>query len=178
MPAGSSPLPVLASASVPFTFLLTPPGLLSAYLVLSGLLRVAMAVADAPGGDPLLTLADHFLRERRLRVEQERALARRAALEGPEVPDLLLSGSEAGFPDAEWVVVASRLKPGWEAGAFVVTADRWYKLGPRQDRQQPDGLRAFYPLGPVAATEVIRRAVPYDHPRLSASEASQPFRDG
>lgn len=158
----------ISALSLPTFALLTPLGLFSTYLFASGILRGAMAVAGSPGGDPLLTLADGLvhpvLRER----AREREAAARSLLEGPEVADALVTGAEAGIPEADWVVVASRLKPGWERGVFVVTTDRWWRLGAPRDRRGAEGLRALYPLHAVAAAEVMRRSVYYDHPRLSA----------
>jgi len=55
------------------------------------------------------------------------------------VPDRLVTGPAAGIPDAELVVVASRQKPGWERGVFVITPDAWYRLGEPIDRLQPEG---------------------------------------
>jgi hypothetical protein len=150
----------------------TPLGLACSYLTLSGVVRAVATVADAPMGDPLATIVDGFVHARLVRRAGERTVAARNAREGPAAPDVLLPGAEAGIPAAEWVVVASRLKEGWDVGVFVVTTDRWYRLGPRQDRETPEGLRAFYPLEAVASTEVLRRSVYYDHPRLSALQGA------
>jgi hypothetical protein len=157
-----------------FAFALaTPLGIACTYLVLSGAGRAFAVVAGAPGGDPVLTVLDDVLQRRLRRRGEARVVALRNAREGPAAPDVLVPGAEAGIPSADWVVVASRLKPGWERGVFVVTTHRWYRLGPREDRETPDGLRAFYPLEGVASAEVIRRSVYYDHPRLSALQASE-----
>lgn len=158
----------MSALSLPTFAFFTPLGLLCTYLVLSGIARIAMVLAETPGGDPLLALADGWLHGRRRDRERETAAADRAALEGPEVADVLVPGAEIGFPDAEWVVVASRVKPGWEPGVIVVTTDRWWRIGAVCDRRLREGLRALYPLHAVAAAEVIRRSVYYDHPRLSA----------
>jgi hypothetical protein len=162
----------ISAFSLPTFALLTPLGLFSTYLFVSGIVRAAMVAAGSPGGDPILTLADGMIgRVVRERV-RERAAAGRAALEGPEVADVLVSGPEAGFPEAEWVVISSRLKEGWDRGVFVVTTDRWWRIGAPCDRRSPEGLRAHYPLHAVAAAEVIRRSVYYDHPQLSALGAA------
>ncbi len=152
-----------------FTFaLMTPQGLLASYLVVTGSVRALFAASSSIPGDPLLALADHLYETRRRRTEEERAVAARAAREGPAVPDLLAPGPAAGFPDADWVVIASRLKPGWEKGVFVVTTDRWYRVAEAIDRRTSEGLRHFYALHAVGQAEVIRRSVFYDHPRLRA----------
>ncbi len=148
--------------------LTTPTGLLATYLFLSGALRAVAAVAGEVRGDPLLSLADSLVDTRRKRQAVAQAIAVRAALEGPELPDVLERGEAAGFPDAEWVVIASRLKPGWENGVFVVTQDRWYRILRRIDRPTLDGLKAVYLLGSVGQAEVLRRSVAYEHPQLSA----------
>jgi hypothetical protein len=158
----------MSALSLPTFAFFTPLGLLCTYLVLSGIARVAMVLAETPGGDPLLALADGWLHGRRRERAREAAAAERAALEGPEVADVLAPGADLGLPDAEWVVVASRVKPGWEPGVIVVTTDRWWRIGAVSDRRLRDGLRALYPLHAVAAVEVIRRSVYYDHPQLSA----------
>lgn len=158
------------SAFSPFTFaLLTPKGLLATYLVVTGSVRALFAATSTIPGDPLLALADRLYQEHRLRSAEERAAAEREAREGPAMPDLLETGPAAGFPEADWVVVASRVKPGWDKGVFVVTADRWYRIADSFDRRTPEGLRRFYVLHAVGQAEVIRRSVFYDHPQLSAS---------
>ena len=161
----------VSALSLPTFALLTPLGLFSSYLFVSGIVRAAMVAAGSPGGDPILTLADGVIGPMVRERARERAVAERAALEGPEVADVLALGADLGFPDAEWVVIASRLKPGWECGVFVVTTDRWWRIGAACDRRLAGGLRALYPLHAVAAAEVIRRSVYYDHPQLSALEA-------
>ncbi|HET7294228.1 MAG TPA: hypothetical protein VFM88_17525 [Vicinamibacteria bacterium] len=152
-----------------FTFaLLTPQGLVASYLVITGSARALFAASSGVPGDPLLALADHVYLARRRRSAEEQAIAERQAREGAAVPDVLETGPTAGFPDADWVVIASRLKPGWEKGVFVVTTDRWYRIADGVDRRTPDGLRRFYVLHAVGQAEVIRRSVFYDHPQLSA----------
>jgi hypothetical protein len=150
----------------------TPVGLVSSYLAASGAARVAMFLAGRAGGDPLLAIGGFVIRRALRRRAEERTVALRNAQEGPEVADVLVTGEAVGMPWAEWVVIASRLKVGWEPGVFVVTTLRWYRLGVREDRLTPDGLRAFYPLLGVASADVLRRSVYYDHPHLSALQAA------
>ena len=152
----------------PVAFLFfTPLGLLSAYLLVTGWFRAVSAYVDDARGDPVLTVADAAARRIWTRSRARRAQRNREALEGPEVPDRLVSGRAAGFPDADFVVVASRRKPDWQVGAFVVTADKWFRLGTPVDRQMPVGLRTLYPLTEITANEVLRRGVPYDLPSVS-----------
>ncbi|MBM3819362.1 MAG: hypothetical protein FJW14_10160 [Acidimicrobiia bacterium] len=152
----------------PIAFLLfTPAGLLSAYFMVTGLFRAVSAYVDDARGDPVLTAIDALVRRSRTRARTRREREAREALEGPEVRDRLVTGSAAGFPEADFVVVASRRKPDWEPGAFIITAEKWYRLGEPAERQMPGGLRTFYPLTEITDHEVLRRGVPYELPPLS-----------
>ena len=162
-------IPFVSSVLGLFAFALTPLGFVAAYLVTSGLVRALGSATGQPAGDPLLTLVDGWYGKRRARDEAEKARLERNALEGPELPDELVVAPEAGFPEADWVVVASRLKAGWEKGVFVVTPDRWYRLDDAFDRHTRDGLRRFYVLIAAGQAEVIRRSVFYERPRAAAS---------
>ncbi len=150
-----------------FTFaFFTPLGLLCTYLGVTGAVRAISVVCDDPRGDPIVSGVDFVARRVRQTVARRRARRVRAKLEGPEVPDRLLSGAAAGFPDADFVVVASRRKPDWEAGVFVVTHDKWYRLGTPVERQMAGGLRTLSPLTALRTQEVLRRGVPYQLPPL------------
>lgn len=165
-PAANPGTPFVSSLLALFAFLFTPSGFVAAYLVGSGLIRALGCATEQPAGDPLLTLADHWYEGRRGRIEAEQARAARIAAEGPEMPDELVPGPAAGFPEADWVVISSRLKPGWDKGVFVITADRWYRIVEGLDRRTLEGLRRFYVLRTVGQAEVIRRSVFYAHPQL------------
>lgn len=154
--------------------LLTPLGWLAGYLFVSGFVRIVRVVIGDAGGDPLLSLVDGFLHRRAERQARARAVANRERWEGPEVPDVVRRGLDVGWLDVPLVVVASRLKPGWEKGVTVVTPGGWFQLGAREDRHLPEGLRALYPLQPMAAAEVLRRSVSYDHPALSGPTVEDP----
>lgn len=156
----------------PFGFaLFTPLGLLSTYLCLTGVLRASSAwLVDDPRGDPLLTAIDATARRLVVRVSTARTRRARERLEGPEVPDHLVTGVWAGLPQADFVVLASRRKPGWEAGVFVITADTWYRLGRPFDMPLPAGLRTAYPLTKIETVEVLRKGVPYELPPVSGSD--------
>ena len=147
-------------------FLFTPVGVLSIYLFVTGWLRTVSAYVDDARGDPVLSTIDAVVRRTRERSRIHRQREARERLEGPEVPDRVVTGTAAGLPEADLVVVASRRKPEWEPGTFVITADKWFKLGTPVDRQMPGGLRTLYPLTEITAHEVLRRGVPYDLPRL------------
>ena len=152
----------------PFTYaLLTPTGLITFYLALSGYFRIATWYVEQPQGDLLLTLVDSAAAKRRRVAAAEHTRAEREALEGPQVPDRLITGRTAGIPDAELVVVSSRRKPGWEAGVFVITSETWYRVGQPVERVLPGGLRTLYPLTEIRDLEARRKSVEYELPPLS-----------
>lgn len=159
--------PAAIAMLTPLEFaLLTPLGLLASYLALSGIARGVGCVTGEPFGDPLLTAVDSGVR--RLVGGTRDAQHRRTRLrrEGVEVPDRLYPADWAGVADADFVVVASRRKPEWEAGTFVITSDKWYKLGVPFELDLPDGLRTIYPLKEQTLNEVMRRSVSYELPPL------------
>lgn len=148
-----------------FTFLfLTPTGLLTLYLLGSGAVRAAGAWFEDPVGDPILTAIDAAVTGGRDRGRRERSRRRRDALEGPEVPDRLVSPSAAGLPGCDLVIVASRVKPGWEKGVTVFTADAAYRIGEPVERTIAGRLRTLYPLTEHKDFEAIRKSVYYDLP--------------
>jgi len=156
----------------PFAFaLFTPLGLVSSYLCLTGVVRASSAwLVDDPRGDPLLTALDAMARGLVACVSTTRTRRARERLEGPEEPDRLVTGAWAGLPQVDFVVLASRRKPGWEAGVFVITADKWYRLGQPFDMPLPAGLRTAYPLTKIDTLEVLRKGVPYELPPLSGGD--------
>ncbi len=106
-----------------FTFLLlTPKGWLTMYLSGTGGFRMAAAWFDDPVGDPVLTGLDQLLCRRRERRTIRDARETRAALEGPETPDRIVSAEKADIPGCDFVIVSARRKPGWERGGVVYTA--------------------------------------------------------
>lgn len=117
----------------------------------------------------MLTLVDSIISTLRRKAAARRDVRAREALEGPEVPDRLVTGRAAGLPDADFVVVASRRKPGWERGVFVITPDLWYRLGAPTERRLHAGLRTLYPLTEIRDLEVVRKSVEYALPPLSGS---------
>jgi hypothetical protein len=169
--AGGEPITTMAPqllslASVVGFILFTPTGLLSTYLILSGLLRVAAVVVDQAVGDPLLTGLDAGVRSIRTRRRGRLAARRRAREEGPATADRLFTGEDSGLPGVDLVVLAARRKPDWTAGTIVLTPDGWYRLGEPFDARLPYGLRTVYPLTRLETTEVLRKAVQYDLPPL------------
>lgn len=146
------------------SFALTPLGLLSVYLFVSGFTRVLSVWTDDARGDPLLSVADAAVaaafHRRRRRIDLET----RERREGVEVEDRVTTGASAGIAAAELVVVASRRKPGWDAGTIVITADGWFRLGRPEERETPNGLRTLYPLTEVRDLEAVRKSVEYAFP--------------
>jgi hypothetical protein len=69
------------------------------------------------------------------------------------------------------VVIASRQKPGWTSGTFVITKDAWYRLGEPFEFRSPEGLRTAYTLTALQTTEVLRRGIRYDLPPLDTPPA-------
>jgi len=107
-------------------------------------------------------------------LRQWYARAARARLEGEERPDMLQTGEWAGV-DADYVVLASRRKPEWTAGAIILTSSDWYKLGVPFDIETPAGLRTAYPLKKMEAVEVVRRGIEYELPRLAPQKMRRPL---
>jgi hypothetical protein len=167
-PAGAMPGSYAVSMfALPGFLFFTPLGWLTLYLFFSGLVRSIACAAGEAHGDPLIGLVDHVATTRLGRRRQRIAAATRAAREGPAVADVLLTGREGGAPEAAYVLVASRVKDGWERGTFVITPDAWYRLGDPFDRRFADGLRRVYPLIVPGEAEAIRRQVRYELPPLS-----------
>jgi len=88
------------------------------------------------------------------------------------VPDRLVTGESAGLT-ADYVVIASRRKPEWEAGAIILTSTDWYRLGAPIDAEMENGLRTLYPLTKLDAVEVVRRGIQYELPRLSTRRSTR-----
>ena len=158
-----------------FIYLLsTPRGLLSSYLVVTGLLRAIAASVDDPFGDPLLSGADWATVTLFQKNRDERRQIARTRLEGEDAPDVLHTGDWAGLPDADYVVLAARRKEEWHAGAIILTSRDWYTLGVPFDIPTPGGLRTAYPLKKMATVEVVRRGIHYELPRLRTGRSPRP----
>jgi hypothetical protein len=163
-PAHHGKPPLLGLSDVAWlTFVfLTPLGLISTYLVVTGACRAIAAGFDDPLGDPLLTGISAAWCAARDRRAARRAAESRRALEVPEVPDRIVSGPQAGFPSVDIVVVSSRLKQGWTAGTVMDTGEGFYRIGVPVERIVADRLRTLYPLTRHPDVEVIRRSVRYE----------------
>jgi hypothetical protein len=157
----------------------TPTGWIAMYLIGSGVVRAAGSAFDDATGDPLLTGLDALVSAARRRARSTSARRARERLEGPETPDILFTGERAGVSDADYVVIASRRKPDWTAGTFIITSDKWYTLGQPFDLELPQGLRTAYPLTEQKVCEVLRRGIAYELPRLvGGRKRSQNPEDG
>jgi hypothetical protein len=160
-----------------FTFLFfTPTGLVTLYLLGSGAARAGGAWFDDPIGDPMLTGIDYAVAGGRDRHRRDARRRRREALEGPEVPDRVVTPAAAGLPGCDVVIVASRLKPGWENGVTVFTANAAYRIGQPVERTVAGRLRTLYPLSEHTDFEAVRKSVIYDLPR-PASDVRGPTSD-
>jgi hypothetical protein len=150
-----------------FTFFLTPAGWLTMYLVGTGTLRGAAAWFGDPVGDPVLAGIDEILWRTSARARTRRARSERDALEGPEIPDRVVTGAAAGIPGCDIVVVSSRRKEGWERGTAVFAKEACYRIGEPVERTIAGRLRTLYPLTEHRDLEAIRRSVQYDMPTSS-----------
>ena len=169
------PLPSALSGLAIFTFvLLTPAGWVSSYLTVSGLVRVVGSQVDDPHGDLLLTLADAGIRRARKGAARRAEIDNRHLLEGPRVQDRIAHGAEFDLPQADLVVVASRLKDGWEPGAVVLSDRGAFRILEVKDRTIGGRLRRLYALARHEDLEVFRRTVSYEFPaaRRSAPAAA------
>jgi hypothetical protein len=159
--------PVAISIFTLFAFLfLTPLGLVTTYLITTGALRAVSAMVDDPRGDPMLSAAHWGATALMARMKRDARRRARERLEGPDVPDRLVTGESAGLT-SDYVVIASRRKPEWEAGAIILTSTDWYRLGAPIDADMENGLRTLYPLTKLDAVEVVRRGIQYELPPLS-----------
>jgi hypothetical protein len=157
----------LSMLTLPAYLFFTPRGLVTLYVGGTGLFRCLAFAAGEPRGDPLVAGLDAALRRLRARRKARGEAATREAQEGPQVPDVLLSGRDGGAPEAVYALIASRRKPGWSEGTFVLDGEARYRIGRPFDRRYPGGLRTVYPLVEVAQAEVMRRIVRHALPQRS-----------
>jgi hypothetical protein len=163
-----SAVPTALGIFAPISFALaTPIGLLATYLVLTNFFRIVEWYIGEPGGDPVLTAIDALGRRLFGRHQVKSAQRERTRLEGTAEPDRRYDGQWAGLPDAAFVIVAARRKPGWTKGTWIITNDGWFTLGEPFDRPMPQGVRTIYPLMEQGNTlDVLRKGVSYELPPL------------
>ena len=154
-----------------FTFLLlTPTGWVTLYLIGSGGVRAGAGWFDDPVGDPILTGIDYLVGASRDRGQARSGQRTRKALEGPEIPDRVVSSAKAEIPGCDLVIVSSRRKPGWERGVVVYTATTCYRIGEPVERTVAGKLRTLYPLTEHTDLEAVRKSVQYDMPDARARD--------
>ena len=127
---------------------------------------MAGAWFDDPFGDPILTGVDAVLFRLRTGQRTRAGIAAREALEGPEIPDRVVSASAAGIDGCDLVIVSSRQKPGWARGVAVFTQERCYRIGEPVERTIAGRLRTLYPLTEHKDFEAIRKSVHYELPGI------------
>jgi len=180
-PPPGAPAPTVAGAQItwvsssmmlPAFLFFTPIGLFSTYLTVTGVVRMISAFVDDARGDPILSTVDSVARRLWNSSRRRAAAHAREKREGVDVPDVLVTGAAAGLPDADIVVIASRRKADWDAGAIVVTDDKWFTLGAPVEQQMPAGWRTLYPLTELHHHEVLRRAVRYTLPPLAGARST------
>lgn len=148
-----------------FTFLLlTPKGWLTMYLLGTGGVRMAGVWFDDPIGDPVLSFVDGKVLKRLDRWRAERERQEREELEGPEIPDRVVSSEKAGIPGCHFVIVTARRKPGWARDVVVYTADTCYRIGDPVEQVIFGNLRTLYPLTEHTDLEAVRKSVNYELP--------------
>lgn len=177
-PGGASDAAALVPYAVsPLSLLLylffTGRGLFSTYLVVSGTVRAAAAWFDDAQGDWILTAADWSASKAFTANAANRSRVARERREGREAPDVLKTGRWAGI-EADYVLLSSRRKSEWGAGAIIMSDDDWYRLGTAFDIETPAGLRTAYPLTKLEAIEVLRRGIVYQLPPLRRSHLDDP----
>ncbi|MEX2273326.1 MAG: hypothetical protein WD690_17780, partial [Vicinamibacterales bacterium] len=135
---------------------------------MSGLIRFASAfIVDDVRGDFILTGIDAAVRRAWGRTDAYDKRRTREKLEGPEMPDRLVTGEQVGHPDVELVVLASRRKPEWLANSYLVQEDGTaFRIGQPFDYSTSAGLRTAYPLTSLRGGEAIRHAIAYEFPPL------------
>lgn len=157
----------------------TPRGLFALYLTATGFLRAVAWYTGEPFGDPIFTGIDWLWHRLRSDAHARSARNDRLALENIDEPDRRYDGAWAGLPDVTYVVVASRRKPGWTTGTWVITSDGWFTLGEPFDRPMPNGLRTVYPLTlQTNSLEVLRKGVSYELPPLRPQTPRRPESPG
>jgi len=154
-------------------FFLTPTGLITAYLTLSGLARSVSAAIAEGYGDPVLTAIDAAAHRLGRRSSATRRRRSREALEGPAVPDQIARGAQLGI-DADLVIVCARRKTGWDRGTIVHSREQWYRVGAIEERTIRGVLRTLYPLNEVKDHAVFRRQVEYEIPARFLESSTRP----
>jgi hypothetical protein len=161
--AESMPLPSALSGLSLFTFiLLTPQGWISSYLAVTGLVRSIGSQFDDAHGDFILTAGDAIVRRVSTRVRRRGEIDNRRLLEGPNLRDRIVPGVRFGAPHADLVIVAARIKDGWETGTVVLSDRGEFRITDADDRTIDGRLRRVYFLARHQDLEAFRRTVRYE----------------
>jgi hypothetical protein len=157
---------LMGSALSPLAFFLfTPLGWLADYLFISAVFRGITLAVDNPWGDPILTAIDHVIRGKREEHRARTAAEARELAEGPEVSDQILECRKFAGKDADFVIVASRPKPGWTLATTVIADGVRLRLGEPLEKTLVGRLRTCYPLRIIRDIQVDRRIVHYAWPK-------------
>ena len=148
-----------------FSFLLgTPTGWVTTYLCLTGFLRTLAALVTDGFGDPVLTAIDAAALAIWGGTRTKAQQWQRESLEGPEMPDRVMSAEQLDIQGAEFVIVASRRKAGWDKGTVLLTENGAFRVTTIEERTLGGRLRTLYGVSEHRDLEVFRRAVQYNLP--------------
>ena len=145
-------------------FLFTPLGWLADYLFLSAIFRGVTLAVDNPWGDPILTIIDRLVRDKRANQQALKAAETRELAEGAIVPDEILECRKFAGKEADFVVVSSRRKDGWTQHTTVIADSVRLRLGEPREMTIEGKLRTCYPLKVIRDIQVDRRIVHYQWP--------------
>ena len=166
----SESLPTLMFAG-PLTFiayLLTPVGLLLAYITLTGVLRlVVLGTVREPMGDPLVGLTLWGVRSFRRGSARQAKLARL----GPERPDRVRREG-----DSDLVILSCREKPTWNERVTIQAGSRFYRLIGVGERQDGQFHAIAYLLREADRGEVLRGLVRYEMPGSATFDSQETSR--
>jgi hypothetical protein len=141
-------------------YLISPPGLVLEYVILTGAVRMAGLVASGrPTGDPLVTVLAWLRRLASAELRQQRRLR---AL-GPWRPDRVLRDGRG------LLVLSSRDKPDWNERVSIEYEGSFYRLVRREDRPHEEGIDVAHFLRPQEPGELVRSPV-----KLEPSAAPSP----
>jgi hypothetical protein len=111
-----------------------------------------------------LTGVDALLLQGARTTRTRYARTRRETLEGPEIRDRVLRGTQVGIPGAQIVIIAARRKALWDVGTAVDTGERWFRVTAIEERTIGGWLRTLYALNEHKDFEAFRRCVKYEMP--------------
>jgi hypothetical protein len=142
-------------------YLVSPPGVLLEYVIITGVVRIAGLVASGrPTGDPLVTLLAWLKRLAGAEIRQQRRLR---AL-GPPRPDRVL-------PDGRGLLVlSSRDKPDWNERVTIEYEGAFYRLVRQEDRPHGRWVEVALLLRPQQPGELIRSLVKLETPPESSRD--------